>query len=62
MLRDLVRRYPDSVDARVITGAFSIIADSLDLKTKWLAWLLGYRGNLEGRPPRYGTRRREGFP
>jgi tetratricopeptide (TPR) repeat protein len=47
VLRDLVRRYPDSVDARVITGAFSIIADSLDLKTKWLAWLLGYRGNLE---------------
>ena len=47
VLRDLVKRYPDSVDARVITGAFSIIADSLDLKTKWLAWLLGYRGNLE---------------
>ena len=48
VLRELVRRYPDSVDSRVITGAFSIIADSLDLKTKWLAWLLGYRGNLEG--------------
>ncbi len=47
VLRDLVRRYPDLVDARVITGAFSIIADSLDLKTRWLAWLLGYRGNLD---------------
>jgi tetratricopeptide (TPR) repeat protein len=47
VLRELIRRYPDVVDARVITGAFSIIADSLDLKTKWLAWLLGYRGNLE---------------
>jgi len=47
VLRDLVRRYPDLVDAKLITGAFSVIADSLDLKTKWLAWLLGYRGNLE---------------
>jgi len=47
VLRELVRRNPDLVDARVITGAFSIVADSLDLKTKWLAWLLGYRGNLE---------------
>jgi tetratricopeptide (TPR) repeat protein len=47
VMRDLIRRNPDMVDARVITGAFSIIADSLDLKTKWLAWLLGYRGNLE---------------
>ena len=47
VLRELVRRYPDLVDARLLTGAFSIIADSLDMKTKWLAWLLGYRGNLE---------------
>jgi tetratricopeptide (TPR) repeat protein len=47
VLHDLIRRYPDMVDARVITGAFSVIADSLDRKTKWLAWLLGYRGNLE---------------
>ena len=47
VLRELIRRYPDLVDARVITGAFSVIADSLDLKTKWLAWLLGYRGSLE---------------
>jgi len=47
VLRELVRRYPDLVDARVVTGAFSVIADSLDLKTSWLAWLLGYRGNLE---------------
>jgi tetratricopeptide (TPR) repeat protein len=47
VLRELVRRYPDLIDAKVITGAFGIIADSLDLKTRWLAWLLGYRGNLE---------------
>ena len=47
VLRDTVRRYPEMVDARVITGAFSVLADSLDLKIKWLAWLLGYRGNLE---------------
>jgi len=47
VLRELIRRYPDVVDARVVTGAFSVIADSLDLKTSWLAWLLGYRGNLE---------------
>jgi len=50
IVRDLIRRYPDLVDARMITGAFSIIADSLDRKTKWLAWLLGYRGDMaEGR-------------
>jgi tetratricopeptide (TPR) repeat protein len=47
VLRELIRHYPDVVDARVVTGAFSVIADSLDLKTSWLAWLLGYRGNLE---------------
>ena len=45
--REFVRRYPDVVDAWVFTGAFSVLADSLDLKTKWLAWLLGYRGNLD---------------
>jgi hypothetical protein len=61
VLRDLVRRYPDLVDAKLITGAFSVIADSLDLKTKWLAWLLGYRGNLEEGRCGHGTGVRKGF-
>jgi tetratricopeptide (TPR) repeat protein len=43
----LLRRFPDFADARLITGAVSFVADSLDWKTKWLSWLLGFRGSQD---------------
>ncbi len=47
-LKDLVRQHADVVDARAITGAFSIVADSLDFKTKALALVFfGIHGNLD---------------
>ena len=47
-LKDLVRQHGDIVDARALTGAFSVIADSLDFKTKFLAAVfLGIHGNLD---------------
>jgi tetratricopeptide (TPR) repeat protein len=47
VLSNLVRNQGDVVDARALTGAFSIVADSLDLKTKVVAALfLGIHGNL----------------
>jgi tetratricopeptide (TPR) repeat protein len=45
--QDLVRRFPDFADARLITGAVNFVADNLDWKTKWLSWLLGYRGSQD---------------
>ena len=47
-LKDLVRQHADIVDARALTGAFSIVADSLDFKTKALALVFfGIHGNLD---------------
>jgi tetratricopeptide (TPR) repeat protein len=47
VLSSLVRRHGDVVDARALTGAFSVVADSLDFKTKVVAALfLGIHGNL----------------
>ena len=47
-LKDLVRQHGEIVDARALTGAFSVIADSLDFKTKaFAAVFLGIHGNLD---------------
>jgi tetratricopeptide (TPR) repeat protein len=47
-LRDLVHQHNDIVDARALTGAFSIVADSLDRKTKAIALVFfGIHGNLD---------------
>jgi tetratricopeptide (TPR) repeat protein len=48
VLSKLVHDQGDVVDARALTGAFSILADSLDFKTKVVAALfLGIQGNLK---------------
>ncbi len=47
-LKDLVHEHPEIVDARALTGAFSVVADSLDFKTKTIALVFfGIHGNLE---------------
>jgi tetratricopeptide (TPR) repeat protein len=49
VISGLVRRHADVVDARAITGAFSVVAASLDFKTKLVALLfLGINGDLNG--------------
>lgn len=47
ILQEIIRMHPGLADARVVTGAFMIIADSLGPHTKWILWLLGISGNLQ---------------
>ena len=43
--RDLLRLKPDVYDAYMSAGTFQYVAGSLGWRTRWLAFLLGYRGN-----------------
>ncbi len=45
--RDLLRLKPDVYDAYISTGTFQYVAGSLGWSTRWLAILLGYRGDKE---------------
>ena len=45
--RDLLRLKPDVYDAYISMGTFEYVTGSLGWSTRWLAFLLGYRGNKE---------------
>jgi len=45
--RDLVRADPNFHDARLAIGVYQYVAGSLGWSTKWLAFLMGYRGSRE---------------
>jgi tetratricopeptide (TPR) repeat protein len=45
--RELLRSHPDFHDARLSTAVYDYVTGSLPWSVKWLAFLLGYRGDRE---------------